>query len=116
LKHVFITGGNTKRIGFYKRISNEIRQLSRIDERVNIMHRYSTNFLASQQSKATSTSSLNVPLKDDPSLDAWMGAAKFANDKLNEKNIEDFVLTKKYYEECGPNYLKEHRYANKNYF
>ena len=82
-----------------------------INHKINVVHRYSTNYLT-QKLKNPET---KLNYKDDPSLDAWRGAAKFANDKFTESLMDKHVITKSLYEECGPNYLKEHRYSNCNY-
>ena len=58
---------------------------------------------------------------NDPSLDAWIGAARFANDLLSGGNSnqrhkgERFHITKRDYEENGNGYLAEHRCGNIRY-
>ena len=101
LKYVFITGGNTKIKGLSNRIHRELRMLTDVDDKINMIHRYSTNYLP--QKMVSDKESLKY--KDDSSLDAWRGAAKFANDKLAGKHMDQHVITKAIYEECGSNYL-----------
>ena len=73
--------------------------LSDYKDPINIVHRYS--------SEAKPTNILN-----DPSLDAWRGAAKFANEEKFAKN----TISKKMYEEQGHHYIKEHSCSNLHYF
>jgi actin-related protein 5 len=83
-KNIFLTGGNTKIKYLENRIYNELRTNLNCDIDVNVF-------------KA-----------DNPELDAWKGAAAFAND-INNKS---FYVTKQEYEECGSEYFKDHRFSN----
>ncbi|AAS51667.2 ADL253Cp [Eremothecium gossypii ATCC 10895] len=84
-KNVFITGGNTKLPGIRERIVREF-----------------TGFLPVG-------TELKVTLAKDPSLSAWKGMAKFASDPTSYKSS---ILTKREYEEYGPEYIKEHNLGN----
>ncbi|AMD21532.1 HFL324Wp [Eremothecium sinecaudum] len=86
-KNVFITGGNARLPGIRERIVREF-----------------TGFLPVG-------TDLNVRLAEDPSLSAWKGMAKFANTELYESSI----MTKKDFEEYGPEYIKEHNLGNAKY-
>lgn len=88
--------------GFASRIEREIRMLSEYTDPINIVHRYSHKQKYQAPPIATSDA---VKFKDDPSLDAWRGAARFANDKFSDKNYKKFMITKHEYEECGDQYL-----------
>ena len=76
--------------------------LSDYRDPINIVHRYTTN----------NCSILEKPsVVDDPSLDAWRGAAKLANDKFTEKGYHKYLISREEYNECGNHYLsalKEH--------
>ena len=85
LKFIYVTGGTSKLKGFSERISRELRMLSDYRDPINIVHKYSE--------------------KEDPSLDAWKGASKFANDKFSEEKIHKYMVTKKIYDECGHAYI-----------
>jgi len=81
---IFITGGNSKYKYLEERIKLELKQNLSCDINVNIF-------------KAT-----------DPELDAWKGARNFMNNQSNS----NFFITKRDYEECGPDYFKEHFCSN----
>lgn len=53
---------------------------------------------------------VNVRIVKDPSLGAWYGAKKWAKNHLKGN-----VLTKKMYEEYGPEFFKEHVASNRFY-
>ncbi|AET38778.1 actin-related protein ARP5 Ecym_3285 [Eremothecium cymbalariae DBVPG len=84
-KNIFITGGNAKLPGIRERVVREF-----------------TGFLPVG-------TNLNVKLAEDPSMSAWRGMAKFAN---NTSLYETSIMTKKEYEELGPEYIKEHNLGN----
>lgn len=88
-KNVWITGGNAKIPGLRERIVKEF-----------------TGFLPVN-------TSFNVNISSDPSLDAWRGMAKYAQ---NETDYKNSFISKKEYEEYGPDYIKEHKLGNMNYF
>ena len=54
-----------------------------------------------------SGSKFNVRLATDPNLDAWKGAAKFANE-ADDKHY----ISRSEYEEKGSGYLSEHACSN----
>ncbi|GIX73756.1 actin-related protein 5 [Caerostris extrusa] len=54
-------------------------------------------------------SKFNVQLADDPLLDAWKGAKKWA---LNDDNLKKYSVTRQEYEEKGGDYLKDHMCSN----
>lgn len=88
-KNVWITGGNAKLSGLRERIVKEF-----------------TGFLPAG-------TPFSINMSTDPSLDAWKGMAKFAQD---EQEFQKGFITKKEYEEYGPEYIKEHKLGNMNYF
>ncbi|GAV46482.1 hypothetical protein ZYGR_0A00740 [Zygosaccharomyces rouxii] len=88
-QNVWITGGNAKLPGLRERIVKEFSE-----------------FLPSG-------SPFSIRKSQDPSLDAWRGMAKLA------QNTEDFkhgYITKQEYLEYGPEYIKEHNLGNVHYF
>ncbi|CAL1298090.1 unnamed protein product [Larinioides sclopetarius] len=84
-ENVFITGGCAK-LPFIK---------ERIETELLAMRPFQSKF--------------NVQLADDPLLDAWRGARKWA---LNEENLKKFSVTRQEYEEKGGDYLKDHMCSN----
>lgn len=88
-KNVWLTGGNAKIPGLKERIVKEF-----------------TGFLPVN-------TPFSIKISQDPSLDAWKGMAKFAQ---NEHDFRKAVITKQEYEEFGPDYIKEHNLGNVNYF
>lgn len=88
-QNVWITGGNANVPGLRERIVKEF-----------------TGFLPVG-------TSFNIKMSSDPSLDAWKGMAKFAK---NEDDFKKAFISKKEYEEYGPDYIKEHKLGNMNYF
>lgn len=56
---------------------------------------------------------ITVNMSSDPSLDAWKGMAALAR---NEEQYRKTVISKKEYEEYGPEYIKEHKLGNTKYF
>ncbi|CAI4717123.1 BDN_1c_G0045890.mRNA.1.CDS.1 [Saccharomyces cerevisiae] len=89
VNNVLITGGNAKVPGLKERIVKEF-----------------TGFLP------TGTN-ITVNMSSDPSLDAWKGMAALAR---NEEQYRKTVISKKEYEEYGPEYIKEHKLGNTKYF
>jgi actin-related protein 5 len=51
---------------------------------------------------------IKVKRAKDPVLDAWRGAAMFAEDETKTKHF----ITKQEYEEYGSDYIKEHGLGN----
>lgn len=88
-QNIWLTGGNAQIPGMEGRIVNEF-----------------TSFLPSN-------TPINVNVSSDPSLDAWRGMSKFAQ---SEAAFKEAIITKKDYEEFGPEYIKEHKLGNSKYF
>ncbi|XP_055933658.1 actin-related protein 5-like [Argiope bruennichi] len=84
-ENVFITGGTAK-LPFIK---------DRIETELLAMRPFQSKF--------------NVHLADDPLLDAWRGARKWAS---NDDNLKKFSVTRQEYEEKGGDYLKDHICSN----
>lgn len=87
--NVWVTGGNGKIPGLKNRIVKEFKEFLPVD----------TPF--------------SINMSDDPSLDAWKGMAKLAKDK---EAFKQGFITKQEYEEYGPDYIKEHKLGNAQYF
>ncbi|CDH11269.1 probable ARP5-Actin-related protein [Zygosaccharomyces bailii ISA1307] len=88
-QNTWITGGNAKIPGLKGRIVREF-----------------TEFLPSG-------TAFSVNMSGDPSLDAWRGMAKLAR---NDDGFKQAFITKKEYQEYGPEYIKEHNLGNVHYF
>lgn len=88
-QNTWITGGNAKIPGLKGRIVKEF-----------------TEFLPSG-------TAFSVNMSDEPSLDAWRGMAKLAQ---NNDEFKQGFITKKDYLEYGPEYIKEHKLGNVHYF
>ncbi|GFW16869.1 actin-related protein 5 [Trichonephila clavipes] len=84
-ENVFITGGCAK-LPFIK---------ERIETELLAMRPFQSKF--------------SVQLADDPLLDAWKGARKWA---LHDENLKKFAVTRQEYEEKGGDYLKDHMCSN----
>lgn len=91
VKEVFITGGVGRMQGLKERIGVELRRLFPIEMGDDI------------------TSGLRVA--EDPLLDAWRGAALFA--EAAKDQFASTSLSKADYDECGAGYLKEHAFGNR---
>lgn len=78
LKDIFLTGGNTTFQGFEERLQNELRAVLPADAQ------------------------LRVRKADDPVLDAWKGAAKWASEAANRSNF----ITRADFMEKGGDYIK----------
>lgn len=88
-QNTWISGGNAKIPGLRERIVKEF-----------------TEFLPSG-------SPFSVKVSEDPSLDAWRGMAKLAQ---NTQDFENTYITKEEYLEYGPDYIKEHNLGNVHFF
>lgn len=84
LKDIFLTGGYTLFQGFEERLRNELRAV------------------------LPAESPLNVRRAQDPILDAWKGAAKWASSPTSR---QAFVSREEYLEKGGE-YIKEHNLGN----
>ncbi|QLG72535.1 hypothetical protein HG535_0D02430 [Zygotorulaspora mrakii] len=87
--NVWITGGNARLPGLKERMVREF-----------------TEFLPAR-------TPFSINITSEPALDCWKGMAKFAN---NEVDFKKGFVTRKEYEEYGPEYIKEHNLGNVNYF
>ncbi|GAM91496.1 hypothetical protein ANO11243_095470 [Dothideomycetidae sp. 11243] len=85
LKDVFLTGGYTMFQGFEERLRNELRAV------------------------LPAESVLGMRRAKDPVLDAWRGAARWANDR---KRSSPAFVTRAEFLEKGGEYLKEHNLGN----
>ncbi|CCF60183.1 hypothetical protein KAFR_0J01160 [Kazachstania africana CBS 2517] len=88
-KNIWLTGGHSKLPGLRERIVKEF-----------------TGFLPVG-------TKLGVKMSKNPSLDAWYGMRKLAQ---NEADYKDSIISKKDYEEYGAEYIKEHKLGNCRYF
>ncbi|EDO16711.1 hypothetical protein Kpol_1003p16 [Vanderwaltozyma polyspora DSM 70294] len=86
--NIWLSGGNAKVPGLKNRIVKEF-----------------TSFLPVG-------TKLSVNMSSDPLLDSWKGMAKWAKSEDYNKSF----ITKKEYEEYGPEYIKEHKMGNVAYF
>ncbi|KAI8988523.1 hypothetical protein BDF20DRAFT_337377 [Mycotypha africana] len=84
MANVFLTGGYTKVMGLQERIHASLQSIYPVDTKITVRR------------------------AQDPILDAWKGAAMFAQDASKEQ----FFITKKEYEEYGSDYIKEHGLGN----
>lgn len=89
VNNTWLTGGNSRIPGTRERIVKEF-----------------TQFLPVQ-------TQLAVYQSINPSLDAWNGMVKLGN---NRELYTKSSISKKDYEEFGPDYIKEHQLGNVNYF
>ncbi|XP_039250320.2 actin-related protein 5-like [Styela clava] len=85
-KNVLITGGNTQYHGFRHRIEAELTKCRPFG------------------------SECGVKVSENPTLDAWRGAKKWAMSHMDQ---EDMWMTRQDYDEHGFEYLKEHKASNK---
>lgn len=84
-QNILITGGNTRLPGLRERIVREFTEFLPIG------------------------TTIDVKKANHPSLDAWKGMAKFSRD---ETSYNQSFITKRDYEEYGPDYIKEHKLGN----
>jgi len=84
-RNIFVTGGNTLHQGFLRRIEYEVRSLRPFG------------------------SAFNVYQARDPLLDAWRGAALLASSK---EQLVAASMSRREWEEMGPEYFKEHALSN----
>lgn len=91
VKEVFLTGGVASMRGLKKRVCVELRKILPED-------------LGDQAIGG-------VRVAGDPNLDAWRGAALFA--ERGEHSFRNGCVTRSEYEEMGSGYLKEHAFSNR---
>ncbi|CAG8590260.1 2060_t:CDS:10, partial [Funneliformis mosseae] len=82
VKSVFVTGGHTQTPGLLPRLEVSLKSILPSDASLKIVH------------------------AKDPVLDAWRGAALWAN----TEDFYKYAVTRQEYQECGGDYLKEHRF------
>ncbi|XP_072176304.1 actin-related protein 5-like [Diadema setosum] len=87
VQNVFLTGGNLNFPNMVERIETELRAMRPFQ------------------------SSFKVRRAGNPSLDAWLGAAKWATDPANQS----LFISRAEYEEKGGDYLKEHHASNRSF-
>lgn len=86
LKDIFLTGGYTLFQGFEERLRNELQAVLPAD------------------------STLGIRKAQNPTLDAWRGAAAWAGDASSRQSF----ITRAEYDEYGGEYIKEHNLGNAN--
>ncbi|CAO3614941.1 unnamed protein product [Mucor hiemalis] len=84
MHNIFLTGGFSQLPGLSERIQTSLQTIYPVNTKIKVK-------------RAT-----------DPVLDAWKGAALFAQDKTKQQ----YFVTKKEYEEYGSDYIKEHGLGN----
>ncbi|CAI2176173.1 3524_t:CDS:10 [Funneliformis geosporum] len=84
VKSVFITGGHTQTPGLLPRLEVSLKSILPSDSALRIIH------------------------AKDPVLDSWRGAALWAK----TEDFHKYAVTRQEYQECGGDYLKEHRFGN----
>lgn len=82
--NIMLTGGCANIRGFKKRLTRELQQMLPFQ------------------------SVFNLKIANNPSLDGWKGASKFANSEAFKKSLID----RRTYDECGGDYLKDHPASN----
>jgi actin-related protein 5 len=85
-QNIFLTGSHFKYSGILERIQREIRMITPFEQ------------------------TFQVKMANDLSLDSWKGAARWATKE--SKDFYKVSVNRKEYEECGGDYLKEHRFSN----
>jgi actin-related protein 5 len=90
IQDIFVTGGFASLEGFDTRIERELRTV------------------------LPAGAPLRVRKAEDVKSDAWRGAGKWWREMGSEARKKNFV-TKKVWEECGPDYLVEHEMGNVPY-
>lgn len=90
VREVFLTGGVANTSGLKRRICAELRRAFPTGWGDDIVNGVST--------------------AKDPVLDAWRGAARFA--EIGGKVFKEACITKAEYEEMGNGYIKEHAFGN----
>ncbi|KAF7233911.1 hypothetical protein EG68_11932 [Paragonimus skrjabini miyazakii] len=88
-RRIFLTGGLASLPGFSRRIYTELRPLLPCCPEFD---------------------SMEVLVADDPRLDAWRGARRWA---LGE--TRDMYVTRRMYDELGADYLVEHSLSNRSW-
>lgn len=85
--NIFLTGGSSNIPGLVERLNKELMEIRPFQ------------------------STFNVKKADDPSLDSWKGARKFATSGV----MENYQVTKQEYQEMGTEYIKEYFASNRYY-
>ncbi|KAI8075401.1 uncharacterized protein B0P05DRAFT_580053 [Gilbertella persicaria] len=84
IENIFLTGGFSQLPGLSDRIHVALQSISPVNTRIKVKRAL------------------------DPILDAWRGAAMFAQEESNKQSF----ITKQEYQEYGPEYMKEHGLGN----
>ncbi|CAG8761862.1 26539_t:CDS:10, partial [Dentiscutata erythropus] len=87
IRSVFVTGGHTQTPGLLKRLEVSLRSILPAASPLQLIH------------------------AKDPVLDAWHGAALWAR----SSEFQNYSVTIDEYNECGGEYIKEHRFGNVYY-
>jgi actin-related protein 5 len=85
MQNLFLTGGTTLLKNICPRLEMEIRKLMAVDTKISVVRAH------------------------DPVLDAWKGAALFAN---SSERFRESCITRADYDEMGNDYMIEHRLGN----
>lgn len=91
LSNVFLTGGHTRYPNLAQRLQSNLFSVVPVE---------------------SGYPDLRVSEAKDAALDAWRGAAKWAR---QDKTFSSNLMTRQEWEECGHEWLKEHRFANRYY-
>lgn len=83
-QNIFLTGGFSQLPGLSDRIQTSLQSIYPVNTKIKVKR------------------------ANDPVLDAWKGAAMFAQDKSKQQ----YFVTRKEYEEYGADYMKEHGLGN----
>ncbi|KAF0483262.1 actin-like ATPase domain-containing protein [Gigaspora margarita] len=87
IQSIFVTGGHTQTPGLLKRLEISLGSILPAGSPLQIIH------------------------AKDPVLDAWHGAALWAR----SSEFQNYYVTVEEYNECGGEYIKEHRFGNVYY-
>lgn len=85
VNNVFLTGSSCKFPGLLERLDRELTEIRPFQ------------------------STHKVTIAEDPTLDAWFGAQRYARDH----NLKDISISREYYQEVGGDFLKTHAASNK---
>jgi actin-related protein 5 len=86
--NIFITGGIAQLPGLKERLTKELTEIRPFK------------------------STFNLKIADNPSLDPWLGAKKFAT---SGSNVTNYSINKQEYYEKGGEYIKENCLSNRYY-
>lgn len=86
VNNIFVTGGCARLPGLKERLEKELLEMRPFE------------------------STFSVKIANDPTLDAWYGAKKFAT---TGNNVQNYSISRKEYLETGGEYLKENSLSNR---